>query len=96
MLRRVPNCSIQAHAGDGIVLARFSQQPGQTAAMLPNQLRPAVAAAGGSMVVVSYPNGIDFNRQTIWGPAIDDARVMQAIKSQFDPKGILNPGRFVL
>lgn len=95
VLRLDPHCSIQSHAGDGILLVRFSLKPSEVAAMLNDQLRSAVAATGGSMVVLSYPEGSEFSRQTIWGPAAEGLSVMQAIKSQFDPKGILNPGRFI-
>jgi len=31
----------------------------------------------------------------VWGPVGKALRVMQGLKAQFDPKGILNPGRFV-
>ena len=32
-------------------------------------------------------------RTDAWGPIGDGLRVMQAIKRQFDPDGLLNPGR---
>jgi FAD/FMN-containing dehydrogenase len=31
----------------------------------------------------------------VWGGADADVAWMQRVKSQFDPKGLLNPGRFV-
>lgn len=90
-----PGCSIQAHAGDGVVRVSFSADPDLAIGMIQSRLRPAVEGAGGSLVVVSCPDRCKLNRRAVWGPPIDDARVMRAIKSQFDPKGILNPGRFV-
>jgi len=90
-----PGCSIHAHAGDGIVRVRFSLEPKDAAAAVDDRLRPAVAALGGSVVVVSCPQDSRFDRLMIWDPAAQGADVMQAIKRQFDPKGILNPGRFI-
>jgi FAD/FMN-containing dehydrogenase len=57
-------------------------------------LQPAAAAAGGNAVVWSSAAG-ELTRQAIWGAAGDDADVMRSVKRQFDPKGLLNPGRFV-
>ena len=90
-----PGCSIHAHAGDGIVRVRLSMEPKDAAAAIQRRLRPAAAAQGGSAVVVSAPQDGCFDQRMIWGPAVDGANVMQAIKDQFDPKGILNPGRFI-
>ena len=58
-------------------------------------LVPAVAEAGGSMVVLSHPGRDGWDRQAVWGPPGPAARVMQAVKDQLDPKGILNAGRYV-
>jgi len=94
-LREVdPNCSIQAHAGDGVILARLAPDPDQAVGVLGDRIRPAVAAAGGHLVVLSYPRNIELDRSAVWGPPGDGAAVMQAIKDRFDPKGLLNPGRF--
>jgi FAD/FMN-containing dehydrogenase len=60
-----------------------------------DRLRPAVAETGGSMVVLSYPAEAKLSREHVWGPVGDGAAVMQRIKNQFDPKGILNPDSFL-
>jgi glycolate dehydrogenase FAD-binding subunit len=48
----------------------------------------------GHAVIIAAPaslkEGID-----IWGPAPASLNLMREIKNQFDPRGILNPGRFV-
>ena len=88
-------CSVQAHAGDGVVRARLSCQADEIAAVLRERLRPAVAEAGGSMVILSSPGGVPLGPGDMWGPMPDGIAVMRSIKSQFDPKGILNPDRFV-
>ena len=90
-----PGCSIAAHAGNGIVIVRFSDfSPADTSRVIVRQLQPAAAAAGGSAVVWSCPAG-ELTRQAIWGGARDDAAMMRSVKRQFDPKDLLNPGRFV-
>ncbi len=94
LLRLAPGCSIQAHAGDGVVKARLEQEPTELPALLSERLRPAAEKAGGSLVVWSCPDGVPLTQNDVWGPAADGAAVMQAIKLGFDPKGILNPDRF--
>lgn len=90
------NVSIQAHAGNGIVIARFGDLPPESASKtLISQLQPAAASAEGSAVVLSYPDGMELTQQSIWGGAADSAAVMRAVKEKFDPKGLMNPGRFV-
>jgi glycolate oxidase FAD binding subunit len=90
-----PGCSIQAHAGDGVLRARFGGQPNEMAAVLNQRVRPAVSKAGGAMVVLANPHGADLSQTDVWGPPGHEAAVLQAIKSGFDPDGILNPDRFV-
>ena len=90
-----PGCSLAARAGNGIVLVRFSEfSAADTSRVVLQRLQPAAAAAGGNAVVWSSAAG-ELTRQAIWGAAADDADVMRSVKRQFDPKGLLNPGRFV-
>ncbi|MBI4638319.1 MAG: FAD-binding oxidoreductase [Candidatus Rokubacteria bacterium] len=59
------------------------------------RLRGVVAEAGGSVVIERAPREI---RATIdpWGPVLGGPLgLMRKVKEEFDPKGILNPGRFV-
>jgi glycolate oxidase FAD binding subunit len=58
-------------------------------------LREALRAEGGSLVVERAP--LDLKRATdVWGPVPDVAlAVMRRLKAEFDPRGVLNPGRFV-
>ncbi len=55
-------------------------------------LRGLAETAGGSLVVENWaaPAEVD-----VWGPPAGPLRLMQALKAQYDPNGILNPGRFV-
>jgi glycolate oxidase FAD binding subunit len=88
--------SISAHAGNGIVEARLPSIAAQDAARIVIQkLRPSAVAAGGGLVVTSAPGNADWTRQFVWGPPRAETAVMAAVKRQFDPDHLLNPGRFV-
>jgi glycolate oxidase FAD binding subunit len=88
------DCTIQAHAGNGIVLARFSKfrQDDLTKVLVAN-LRPAAVHLGGSLIVVrSTLDGL--TPHLVWGGRTDATLLLEQIKFQFDPRNILNPGRF--
>jgi glycolate oxidase FAD binding subunit len=87
--------SVLAHAGGGVIHARLDLKPEEAPAVLSGRLRPALARVGGSLVVLRQPEGASLSREAVWGPPRPIHAVMQAIKDQFDPKGILNRGRFV-
>jgi glycolate oxidase FAD binding subunit len=53
------------------------------------QLRAAMEQDGGSLTILG-PTKLD-----AWGSPGDALPLMRAVKEQFDPKGTLNPGRFV-
>lgn len=91
-----PQASIQAHAGNGILIVRFGGlAASDIAATIIKRLRPAADAMRGSVVVVHAAQGVEFTRQLIWGPARADFPQQVAVKRQFDPRGVLNPGRFI-
>jgi glycolate oxidase FAD binding subunit len=59
------------------------------------RLRDSVAGFGGSVIVRAAPRAV---RAAVdpWGPVAPAAlAVMQRLKQEFDPRRILNPGRFV-
>ena len=56
-------------------------------------LRPELERAGGSLVVLHRPAAMP--AIDAWGSGGDAFPVMLSVKRQFDPKGTLNPGRFV-
>ena len=91
-----PGASIVAHAGSGIVLVRLDAAPaGGLAAAIVRHWQPAARAASGNLVVLASREAAELTRQVIWGTPRDDARMQIAVKRQFDPQDILNPGRFV-
>ncbi len=94
LLQLDPDCSIQAHAGNGVLRAKFEPVDDGVEEKL-RRLRATIAAGGGSLVVLRRPGHCDWGPTTIWGEPAAGAEVMRAIKSRFDPKGILNPDRFL-
>ena len=89
--------ALAAHAGVGVVEAVLAGGRGGDATAIAGVLtewRRLVRTAGGQALVESAPLAIK-ERVPVWddpGPAL---RIMQRIKSQLDPAGLLNPGRFV-
>jgi glycolate oxidase FAD binding subunit len=89
--------ALAAHAGVGVIEAVLGGGEGADASVVAGVLtewRTLVRAAGGQALVESAPLAIK-ERVPVWddpGPAL---RIMQRIKSQLDPSGLLNPGRFV-
>ena len=75
----------------GVILVRLGGDPVQQAAIVAD-LRRDTTARRGSAVLLSAPP--DLKAQLgAWGPIGDAAPIMRAVKSQFDPRGTLNPGR---
>lgn len=82
----------RAHAGHGLIEAQI-EGPAEALVEAVANLREDAVARQGSLVVTSAPNDL-LVRLDPWGPvpALD---VMRALKQNFDPNGILNPGRYV-
>jgi glycolate oxidase FAD binding subunit len=89
-------CQAVAEAGSGIV--RFSVDgaaaPAERVADYVETVRGVASELGGHLVVLEAPLPVK-QRVDVWGPVGKALRLMQGLKAQFDPKGILNPGRFV-
>ena len=56
--------------------------------------RKRLEARGGSLAVLRCPIEMK-SKMDVWGSAGDALPLMKSIKGQFDPTGVLNPGRFV-
>ena len=90
------NCSIQSHAGNGIVIAKFSEFPSEgLARTLVGKLQAVAASLHGNVVVLSNPGGAEMTHQSVWGATDAPFELMTSVKREFDPKNILNPDRFV-
>ena len=88
-----------AHAGSGITYGLFGAQNGNgldlaAAATIVTAAQSVVLPSGGSVVVESCPVALK-RHLDIWGPTRDDFPIMQALKAQFDPQSLFNPGRFL-
>ncbi len=85
------------YAGVGLVLCRWqladTTEPQTVAAALVS-LRAEVQSMQGYVVVEDAPHDLK-NALDVWGPPPPTIRLMQALKQQWDPAGILNPGRYI-
>jgi glycolate oxidase FAD binding subunit len=91
----LPACDLLAHAANGIVLLRLAEEPADLGKLLQAQLRPLAAKHHGQIVLLARPGGGEMTSHMVWGGLGDTLAWMRRIKQQFDPEGILNPGRFV-
>lgn len=57
-------------------------------------VRNAARRARGSLVVLQASPELK-RTVDVWGPIGDALPLMQRVKGQFDPAGIMSPGRFV-
>lgn len=88
--------SIQSHAGNGIVIARFEKfDAGDVSRWLIGKLQPMVRASGGNFAVLSSSGLGELTHQAAWGSLDRAGQWMQRVKQSFDPQGLFNPGRFV-
>ncbi|MCJ7511141.1 MAG: FAD-binding oxidoreductase [Dehalococcoidia bacterium] len=86
-----------SHLTAGIVYSAWPlpQDEGvQRALDLATTLRQAAADLGGSLVVEACPLALK-EQIDVWGEPAADFSLMRRIKEQFDPQGILSPGRFL-
>ena len=91
-----PACSIQAHAGNGSVLIKLSQFPAQgLSRALVGNLQPVAAAHHGHVAVLSNASAAEMTHQSVFGATDSPLELMTSVKRQFDPRDILNRGRFV-
>jgi glycolate oxidase FAD binding subunit len=87
---RDSGASVLAHAGSGTVVAKVSLDEAGLA-----NLRGQLARLGAWTTVLRQPEGAAWSREAFWGPPRPAQAVQQAIKDQFDPRNVLNRGRFV-
>jgi glycolate oxidase FAD binding subunit len=76
----------------GIGFVYLEAAPAEIGSTL-QSLRAKLEALGGSLMIAHGPSVIP--SLDAWGNPGDALQLMHAVKSQFDPKSTLNPGRFV-
>ena len=86
--------AVRAHAGVGMVLAVLGNGRGaaEVTATL-EEWRALVGARGGHALLEWAPLAVK-ERASVWDPPGPAHRIMKRLKSELDPRGILNPGRF--
>lgn len=83
-----------ADLGTGIIRIALDPTEGSLADRI-RRLRSSAAASNGSLIIEKAP--AEIRRQVDpWGDVGSTAGLMRAIKLNFDPKSIFNPGKFVL
>ncbi len=88
--------AVQAHAGTGIVHGHLPDDTLDVAAAVRviELLRGVAAEAGGQVVVERCEEG--WGRElSLWGRSRGDWELMEAVKREFDPEGLMSPGRGV-
>ena len=91
-----PRVSLLGHAGNGIVVARFAEFPaGGLSRTLVGRAQPEALRFDGSVKILSNPSGQEMAPHTVWGAGGSSFDVMMSVKRQFDPRHVLNPGRFI-
>ncbi|MCI0680781.1 MAG: FAD-binding oxidoreductase [Gemmataceae bacterium] len=83
-----PQPAIQAHAGNGIVHYAYEE-------VVPFTEHAPVEFGLGTIIAVRLPSDLK-SGVGVWGNAPPaNAWLMRAVKQQYDPRGLFNPGRFV-
>jgi glycolate dehydrogenase FAD-binding subunit len=93
------SATLVAHAGTGLAYAKLDATIWDEAALdrlasAIRELRTWATQQEGSLVVECGPLGLK-QRLDVWGEIGPSLRLMKALKDQLDPRGTLNPGRFV-
>ena len=90
---------VVSHPGHGSVLVCWFDGDGgaastDSARVAVETARAAVREAGGQMTVERCPLPLK-ERLDVWGDVGDTFAIMRRMKEQYDPQGVINPGRFV-
>ncbi len=85
---------ITGHAGTGVTYVGLSGGDEEARAGVVEELREIWLRRGGSVIVREAPPAFK-ERVEAWGPIGTRLDLSRRVKEKFDPRGILNPGRFV-
>jgi FAD/FMN-containing dehydrogenase len=93
------DCAFISHSGNGILYTYvLGNQDGrsrmESLIKFIKKLTSEAAKNEGNLVIEASPSSIK-KKVDPWGKSRSDALIMRRIKKQIDPRGILNPGRFL-
>ena len=92
--RREIEPRITGHAAGGVTFVALSGGDEEARVGAVEELREIWVRRGGSVVVTAAPPAVKA-RIGAWGPGGDALGLMRRVKDKFDPRGAMNPGRFV-
>jgi glycolate oxidase FAD binding subunit len=89
------DAALHAHAGSGVLYGALSAEPDGVPAIA-RDLRQRLGPRRGHLIVEACPVEAKATMD-VWGPlpSAGAARLMRELKAAYDPRGILNPGRYV-
>ena len=87
-------CAVCVSAGSSVSHIYFTDDALDQAARMGRKLRAKAANLKGALVLEAAPPGVK-EKFDPWGPPRSDFALMAKIKTELDPNGLLNPGRFV-
>jgi glycolate oxidase FAD binding subunit len=85
---------ITGHAGTGVTLVRFSGENEADAAGFVEEMRGIWVRRGGSVTLQRAPLTLK-QRVSTWDNGGDYLGLIRRVKEKFDPRGGMNPGRFL-
>ena len=85
---------VTGQAATGVVYVGLSGGDEDGRVAVAEELREIWVRRGGSVVVREAPVSFK-NRVEVWGPLGTRLELTRRLKEKFDPRGIMNPGRFV-
>ena len=85
---------ITGHAGTGVTYVALSGAGDEARAQIVEELREVWVRRGGSVIVREASPEFK-KRVEVWGPLGSRLELSRRVKQKFDPRGVLNPGRFV-
>jgi glycolate oxidase FAD binding subunit len=92
--RRGVTPRLTGHAGAGVTYVGLSGGDEEAHSQIVEELREIWLRRGGSVVVREAPPAFK-ERVEVWGPVGSRLELTRRVKEKFDPRGVLNPGRFV-
>jgi glycolate oxidase FAD binding subunit len=85
---------VTAYPTAGVVYGSWAGAAAVSPETIASLRRLCIEQGKGALVVEAAPP--DFKRRVdVWGPPGADFAIMRRLKSELDPKGILNPGRYL-